>query len=343
MISFSRAPALAAAVAVLVAAVVACSSDPPAATVLQPSDLTAPEGLPFDAQLIIETDEELLDKGTIGKDGIDAFFEKTPYGRPSFLATYSSNGVRASDAIVRAAQKYELNPLIFLVRLQASQGLVGERYYPSDANRVEYVFGCGCNGRGTCDAEFAGLDKQLNCYGSALRSSLDQILRGNGLTDGGWGPGQLGLTYDGTKLTPGNAATAAMYQYEPIVGEKKGGTWLVWNLWQRYAPVIGYARGAAGDNGTIGQSCAGGTCAKPEYQCLLDAPGTLCTVRCQGSCPDGSDCVFFGATSYCLGRCSTVGRNEDCRVGYECKAQPSTAAPGGASANVCVPRATSSP
>jgi hypothetical protein len=317
----------------------ACASDPPPPTVLQALDLKPLEGLPFDPQTLIDSDEALLDKGAISKESIDLFFEKTPYGRPSFLGTYSSNGVRAADAIVRAAQKYDLNPLIFLVRLQASQGLIGERYYPSDANRVEYVFGCGCNGRGTCDAAYAGLDKQLNCFGNALHTSVEQILRGNGLTDGGWGPGQVGLTYDGAKLTPTNAATAALYQYEPILAQGKGGAWLVWNLWNRYAAAASYAQlASSGGAGSIGQSCAGGTCAKPEYQCLLDAPGPLCTVRCQGSCPTGSACVFFGAGSYCLGHCEVPGRNDDCRGGYDCRAQPLTASPTGATAPVCVPR-----
>src|SRR6185436_12069738 len=107
-------------------------------TIFQEQDLKLPEGeeRPFDRNNIVDspsfTDAAGLDVGQIQR-----FLGKTPYERPSFLETYQSNGVRASDAIFRAARAYKLNPLVFLVFAQTTQGLVGEPTYPFPTERVE--------------------------------------------------------------------------------------------------------------------------------------------------------------------------------------------------------------
>src|SRR5262245_47457705 len=93
--------------------VTACGSDPPSIAPLQEKDLAAPEGAgekqKFDRNAVVDpaafTDIETLDVAAVQK-----FLAKSPYDRPSFLETYQSNGVRASDAIVRAARQYRINP-----------------------------------------------------------------------------------------------------------------------------------------------------------------------------------------------------------------------------------------
>ena len=86
------------------------------ARVVQPLDLQQLEDVeePFDRNNVLPT-ESFVDATSLDAEAIDRFLQKTPYERPSFLATYQSNGVRAADAIARAARTYNINPLAFLV------------------------------------------------------------------------------------------------------------------------------------------------------------------------------------------------------------------------------------
>lgn len=211
----------------------ACST-PSVATLLQPEDLVPKEGFDFDANAVLDASED-FERIFVTEKQVQRFLEKTPYsGRPSFLATYSSNGVAASAAVLLAASANRINPVVFLVELQVTQGLVGERYYPSDSRRVEYAFDCGCNGRGACDASFAGLDKQLMCLGADYRRALDSAQAGRP-TPGGWTSTATKTTLDGKKVQPANPATATLYDRRPIVAEKQaGGVWAWWNIWNIY-------------------------------------------------------------------------------------------------------------
>src|SRR5436305_8378819 len=114
------------------------SSDP---GIYQDADFKLPDGFEgqFDRNTIMDdatfTDVEGVDVVIVRK-----YLHKTPYDRPSFLETYQSNGVAAADAITRAARTYNLNPLLFLVFAETTQGLLGAASYPFPPNRVEYVF-----------------------------------------------------------------------------------------------------------------------------------------------------------------------------------------------------------
>ena len=217
----------------------ACANGQVEATHLQTQDLES-SGATFDRNEIVPA-AAFTDATTITRDTIQTFLQRTPYNRASFLATYSSNGVQAADAILAATQKYDLNPLVFLVRAEMDQGLIGQELYPSTPSRVEYVFGCGCEtGGGACDPALAGFDLQVDCLGLELRESLDAIAA-NGVTAGGWGPNIAQTSADGQVVTPADASTAALYQYTPIVGTGSSGNWLFWNIWQNYAAAIGYA------------------------------------------------------------------------------------------------------
>ena len=118
----------------------------------QPQDFKPPKGseggegdkpVVFDRNNIVDT-AALADFEALKAAEIQKFLHRTPYDRPTFLETYQSNGVRASDAIARAARTYRINPLAFLVAAQGTQGLIGEVNYPFPPERVEYVFRCGC-------------------------------------------------------------------------------------------------------------------------------------------------------------------------------------------------------
>src|SRR5688572_13552670 len=95
-------------------------------SILQPLDTQKPEGLEgeFDKNTILETDA-FTDAEAVDVNQLERFLQKTPYDRPSFLLTYQSNGVRAADAIARAARTYRINPIVLLAFAQSTQGLVG--------------------------------------------------------------------------------------------------------------------------------------------------------------------------------------------------------------------------
>lgn len=294
--------------------------------VLQEADLKTPEGLEvgFDRNTIVDT------QSFSDVDGIDAvvvqkFLHKTPYDRPSFLETYQSNGVRASDAIARAARTYRINPLVFLVEAQATEGLLGEPDYPFPPERVEYVFRCGCLQDDDCLPALAGFDRQVDCLGRKLRVALDQIATSE-VTPAGWGLDKTSATLDNLKVTPTSEATAAIYDHRPRVAEGSGGgTWLFWNLWNLYSQNIDYAGsfGGSAGGGWIGDPCgSAASCGFEAATCATDYPGGLCTVACEGDCPSQPErpesfCADFKANGgFCLAVCNPGA--SACREGYTC-------------------------
>ena len=304
----------------------ACAKQADENTTLQKSDLTSLDINSFSVDEIVDLDS-FTDWQTIDAATLQAFFTRTPYDRESFLNTYQSNGVRAVDAIVRTASRYGINPLVFVVRAEMVQGLVGEEFYPSPPSRVEYVFGCGCTGSGSCDPAMAGFDRQVDCLGRALRTSLDAIAA-NGQTAGHWGPGIASLTLDGQTVTPVDASTAALYDYTPTVAlEKSGGNWLFWNVWQNYTLALGYGGGvpSSSPNGAwIGDACTTDpSCSVPSGICVTNYPSGLCTIGCTSDCPTDSAhgpsfCADFpGQGGFCLAVCNLGA--PACRAGYKCE------------------------
>ncbi len=304
-----------------------CAKASPEQTVLQSQDLTTvPDGPKFDPNEIVDL-ASFTDTFALDATQVQNFLRHTPYKRPSFLETYQSNGIRAVDAIIKAANKYRINPLVFLVRMEMAEGLLGEQFYPFPPARVEYVFGCGCSGPTTCASGLAGLDKQLDCLGRSLRTSLDEITA-NGQTSGGWGAGKIQVSVDGKKVTPADASTAALYQYTPIVGTGKTGNWLFWNIWQIYATALDY-QAPVGGGGTptawVGDSCtADPLCDYVGGICLQDqrTPGGMCSADCTAQdCPNDPDrpatfCASLGSQGICLLVCNPAA--PACRTGYTC-------------------------
>jgi len=299
------------------------SSDSP----LEASDLVTLEDAKFDTSTIMDL-EVLQDSLAFDAAAIQRFLERTPYRRPSFLATYQSNGVRASDALYRAAVANHINPFVMLVRAQALQGLVGTQFYPFPPARVEYAFRCGCSSDSNCDAAQAGFDRQANCLARKLRQNLDAIAA-NGETVGGWAPGRASNTLDNQKVTPKDAATAALYQENPVVGTGKSDEWLFWNIWQNYAAFLQYIgpSGGGGQGAWIGEACKGdSSCVAPGATCATTFPnGGMCISACTDSCPTEvgrpeSFCADFGEQGgYCLPKCNPSVPGS-CRTDYECRA-----------------------
>jgi hypothetical protein len=321
----------------------ACSNSAGEASVLAPQDLQTFSGS-FDANEILDS-ASMQDSQALSADQIEQFLQQTPYGTPSFLATYVSNGVGASAALASAAQRYAIDPIVLLVHAEMDQGLVASQAYPSPASRVEYAFGCGCDAPGSCDPTYAGFDLQVACLAAALRDDLDAVAA-TGTTAGGWGPGVASTTVDGVQVTPNDDSTAVLYQYTPVVAfGQAGGNWLFWNLWQAFAVAIGYTAPSAptGPASWIGDACSGsGTCVYDGTAgtCATQFPGGLCTLSCTASCPSSPSqaqtfCADFGSQGgFCLVTCNP--QDSQCRAGYSCK---NVAQFGNASVqqNVCFP------
>ena len=314
------------AIAPIVLVAVGCVAKAAEDTFLQADDLTSAPDAQFDRNEIVDQ-ASFQDALTLDVVTVQAFLDRSPYKHASFLSTYQSNGVRAADAVVKAAQEHRINPLVILVLAEVQQGLIGQQFYPFPPNRVEYVFGCGCITLSKCDPALAGFDRQADCLARALRTSLDQIAK-DGQTAGGWAPGKESLTLDNQKVTPTDPSTAALYQWTPQVGFAKSGAWLFWNIWQNYASFLEYDGPiGGGTNGAwIGDACtADPDCIAPGAICATNFPGGMCTVSCTDACPsDGvhpdTFCADFGTSGgYCLPKCdpSIPGA---CRAGYECKA-----------------------
>jgi hypothetical protein len=302
-----------------------CTNASSAPSVLQSSDLVASSG-GFNANEIVDL-ASFTDSTGVAETALQTFLESTPYGYASFLNTYSSNGVRADDAIMQAAARYGLNPLVFLVAAEEAQGLVGVGSYPATPARVEYVFNCGCaEAQTSCDPLKAGFDVQVSCLGNALRESLT-ALAASGHTDGGWAVGTTTRTLDGVNVKPADTSTAAVYQYIPTVASgKAGGTWLFWNLWKKYAAALKYAgaSGAVTPTASIGDACTvTGNCGYAGGVCATNYPGGLCTAACTSTCPtDTSGTAAFCADfqdqgGYCLPICNPSA--SACRTGYTCQ------------------------
>jgi hypothetical protein len=332
-------------VAAVVLVAAACSKGGPGdSSAISPQDLQS-SGAPFDPDEILDS-VSMQDQGALDAAAVEQFLQQTPYGAPSFLATYASHGIAASDAIAAAAQQYAIDPIVFLVRAEMDQGLVASPDYPSTAARVEYAFGCGCTAPGTCEPAYAGFDVQVDCLGEALRDSLDAIAA-TGTTAGGWGPGIASTTLDGVQVTPADDSTAALYQYTPLVDVgAAGGNWLFWNLWQKFASALGYTPPSqpTGPSAWIGDACSASSVCSYDGTagtCATQFPGGLCTLSCTMSCPSSPTqsqtfCADFGSQGgFCLALCNPA--DPQCRTGYACQgvAQFGDASQ---SQNVCFPQ-----
>jgi hypothetical protein len=324
----------------MIVSIGSCGSTPPSGPMLQPQDLMPTPGVKFNANEIIGY-AGFIDSLSISPPQIQGFLEMNPYGTTSFLATYQSSGIFAADSIAVAATTYGINPIVFLERAEIEGGLVGAQTYPLPSQQVEYVFGCGCSSPTTCDPAFAGLDKQFDCLGSALRLSLDQVAT-TGQTAGGWAPGRPAETLDSVRVTPADASTAALYQYDPVVGQGKSDNWLVWNLWQVYATFLMYVPpiDPGGDaTAQVGDPCLQASdCAFSNPLCETGYPGGLCTTTCTGTCEgDGAFCADFQSVGYCLAVCNPSDP-ASCRAGYACTSIQQYMGSGStAASNVCSP------
>ncbi len=311
-------------------AMAAGCSETVTSTKLQPGDLEPPQAIaeepppPYNRNTLVD-DASFTDLSIAAPTVIQKYLSRNPYESRSFLETYQSNGLRASEALVRTARQYRINPLVLLVFAQIREGLVGATNYPFPPERVEYVFGCGCETTTSCDGRYAGFDRQIDCLARQLRQSLE-VVKVSGVTVSGFGQNRTTFTVDGVRVTPSNGATVAIYEALPVEAfQKAGGTWLFWNLWIKYTQAYEYAGPfePSPEGGGYGDACRGDKqCAVPDPLCAENYPGGLCTTPCDGECPEvlgkprGFCADFGGQGGYCLALCNPGAAK--CRAGYKC-------------------------
>jgi hypothetical protein len=314
--------------AALVALAMACSCEAGPAWVWPVADFADP-GIPFDPNTLIDSTASLTDPTSLPlASSVQSFLMQSPYGGSSFLATYASNGVSAAQAITNAASSYQLNPLVILARAEMDAALVSESTYPTPSSRVEYAFGCGCavapspkNPTPTCDPAFAGFDKQVDCFARTLRSYLDSACGPAQATAGGFAKGRASSTLDGVSVTPANEATAALYQYTPLVSQGvAGGNWFFWSLYQKFAQAASYP-GAIGQSWVGDPCCGDAACPYAGGTCAVNVPDGMCTAACSASNPCPMDpgrsavCGSLAGQGFCLFDCAV----NPCRTGYVCQ------------------------
>ena len=119
-----------------------------------------------------------------------------------------------------------------------------------------------------------------------------------GATASGFGPNRTSLTVDGARVTPTNAATAAIYQVLPREARgDAGGTWLFWNLWLKYTAAFQYT-GAfepspeGGGIGEAGELVGGGDAGEIDGLAGEALEGVAAEI---GSGADGGPAVRYDA------------------------------------------------
>ncbi len=183
-------------------------------------------------------DDVFLDSGQMTVAEVQKFFEQSPYGTRSWLASHTVNGVTAAEAVVAASTSEGIHPLMLLARMQVESTLVSKTVKPSQY-RIDKALGCGCPDNSACASQYQGFDKQLVCGGKILRKWYDASVDGTGE----WKKDSTRRTLDPKSVTPKNHATASLYSYTPWVLVGRGGNWLVWNVTRKYllhAEAAGY-------------------------------------------------------------------------------------------------------
>ena len=133
------------------------------------------------------------------------------------MKDYSVNGKSAAQIIYDVSQKYSINPQVFLVLLQKEQGLITDSWPLSTQYRT--ATGYGCPDTAPCDAQYYGLENQLDWSGKMFRSIMNNVPQNQWYT-----PYVLGNNYiqysptascGGSTVNIQNRATQALYNYTP--------------------------------------------------------------------------------------------------------------------------------
>ncbi|MCX4242555.1 hypothetical protein OEB96_18140 [Paraliomyxa miuraensis] len=263
----------------------------------------------FNQNLVVD-DDFFTAANALTPSDIQAFLEHTPYNRRSFLADEMVGGRKFSEVLVEVAQAHQINPIMLLSRLQVEKSLVAKDSRPS-GNSVDFAMGCGCPDNKPCNEAYRGIDKQIDCAATTLRTHYDGSVNGTGQ----WRVGKARQTLDPISITPQSHATASLYAYTPWVLQGSGGNWLVWNITKRYANALQIQVPSGPKPGFVGSPCTEDLDSLPEEQqrdyatCEFSASGEngfcfpfttptgedlgVCSLMCEGYCPDQGSLITF--------------------------------------------------
>lgn len=257
---------------------------------------------------------------------VQAFLQSTPFRNlflmhtTSPLATYRDGGKLASEILVDAARANRINPIALLVALEAESSLVSATSLDEDA--VKVAFRCVCPEDAECQTHperYVGFAKQAACYATTMRAAIDAQKAGKA-TKNGWRRGAPHETDDEpTKIlvTPSSTATAALYDYTPVVGKAGGGdralggvsNWF--ELWKRFTTALSY-KGPVGPAVPADSGVAENPLCVTSDDCSGDLPVCDTTLsRCVACASD-----FGGKTRACPDSahpaCSKAGTCDVC-------------------------------
>ncbi len=174
------------------------------------------------------SDAFFLDHSALSKEGIQAFLERSPYGR-SWLADYTISGRSTSTMVHDVAKLKGVNPILLLSRMQVEASLISASNRPAQ-HLIDRAMGCGCHDGRACQSRYLGLENQIVCAAQKLEELYELSVSGSGW----WRRGLGKRTLDNYWITPENHASAALYAYTPWVLKGTGGTWLAWKTAQLF-------------------------------------------------------------------------------------------------------------
>lgn len=290
----------------------------------EPEDGKA-DGYNFNPNLLMD-DALFEDADFLTEAQIQQFLEMTPYRRRSFLADHSDSGKLVSRHIYEASQEWKINPLVLLTKLQVESSVVFKDVSPRDST-VDHAMGCGCHdGDADCSRGPKGVGPQIQCAAGLFRGYLNEIDAAN-TTRSGWRVNRGKSTLDEIRITPKNRATAALYTYTPWVLQGRGGNWLFWNVYHRFARQL---LQQLPNHRFIGGPCQSDSdCALEDGLCLVGVDDTMgvCTQACDRACPDRQQpntsitfCMDTDEGGRCMARCndSMFPTGDGCDYGMSC-------------------------
>ena len=168
------------------------------------------------------SDSFFQDYDALSEQGVQTFFEESPYGR-SWLANFTANGKLASKIVFEQAQRYKINPIVLLSRMQVESSLVAAANKPAQ-HLIDRAMGCACPDGQACGRGSLGFERQITCGAQKFRELFDLSANGSGW----WRKGLGKSTLDGYWIVPQSHASASLYAYTPWVLVGSGGTWLAW-------------------------------------------------------------------------------------------------------------------
>ncbi|MEJ7597061.1 MAG: hypothetical protein WKG01_04050 [Kofleriaceae bacterium] len=130
-------------------------------------------------QHLVFTDALFTAGEAMDAQAVQTFFEQSPYGNRSWLASHTVDGVSAAQAVVDAARAHNIHPLVLIARMQTETSLVSKTVQPAQ-RMIDRALGCGCPDGGGCSSEYKGLAKQLVCGATILRKWYDASTAGTG-------------------------------------------------------------------------------------------------------------------------------------------------------------------